>query len=484
MLVDVPPEQPRVAASAAVAWSVAVGALALIVVGLVLRARNSELVGAPEDLHLADLWLAVLGPVVGASLLTQDRRSLPGLILLATAVMSVGWTAGEYATYATTTAQGLPGDAVAAWVAQWTWVPYLALPMLLALTYPDERVPRPRWLAAAVVADLAAIVVLSAVHPGTFPTLPRVENPLGLDGVRWLEPALTVAVGVAAVGLIPACFVAAAVRWRRSSGDRRTQLGWFVAGIVAFLVAFLVPFHQTQPWSDLLAAAGYTLLFAGIAIGTQIVTLTGRLRREREELVRGREEERLRLHRDLHDGLGPELAGVALQIGALSCTAEDPATKQRLTVLQQRLQVAVGEVRRVVDDLRPAAVDTLGLVPALREWTGTLSTPELTCGVEAGPLPDLPPAVEMAAYRITTEAVTNAVRHGRTGRCEVRLSVDPGGALVVEVSDDGIGVPSDVHPGVGLPSMRARAGDIGGALDIAPRAGGGTVVRAVLPVTP
>jgi signal transduction histidine kinase len=273
------------------------------------------------------------------------------------------------------------------------------------------------------------------------------------------------------------------VRWRRSRGDRRTQLGWFVAGNGAFLAAFLLP-YQTQPWSDLLVAAGYTLLFAGIAIGTQIVTLTGRLRREREELVRGREEERLRLHRDLHDGLGPELAGVALQIGALSCTAEDPATRQRLTLLQQRLQGAVGEVRRVVDDLRPAAVDTLGLVPALQEWTGTLSTPELTCGVEAGPLPDLPPAVEMAAYRIATEAVTNAVRHGRTGRCEVRLSVDPGGALVVEVSDDGIGVPADVHPGVGLPSMRARAGDIGGALDIAPRAGGGTVVRAVLPVTP
>ena len=219
----------------------------------------------------------------------------------------------------------------------------------------------------------------------------------------------------------------------------------------------------------------------------------------RQASVAAREEERRRLRRDLHDGLGPQLGSQALTIDAArALMARDPAGADALLRdLKAQTQAAVADIRRLVYDLRPPTLDELGLVPALREAAARLARVGLAIAVDAPePLPPLPAAVEVAAYRIAQEALTNVVRHAEARACAVRLALGPaapvpvgeppraGGraaALVVEIADDGRGLPAGRRAGVGLTSMRERAEELGGAWSIEPRPGGGTVVRARLP---
>jgi two-component system NarL family sensor kinase len=219
-----------------------------------------------------------------------------------------------------------------------------------------------------------------------------------------------------------------------------------------------------------------------LGVAAYAVGLTAELQRSRESLVTAREEERRRLRRDLHDGLGPLLAGVSLRIGAArNVLRGDPdAADVLLAGLAGQTQGAVADVRRLVDDLRPPALDELGLVAAIREQAARFEG-KLTVSVEVlGELGDLPAAVEVAAFRIATEAVTNSARHAEARVCRVCLSL--AGALEVEVRDDGRGLPAGVQPGVGLVSIGERAAELGGTWSIGPCPGGGTVVTARLPV--
>ncbi len=211
------------------------------------------------------------------------------------------------------------------------------------------------------------------------------------------------------------------------------------------------------------------------------VRLNADLQRSRERLVSAREEERRRLRRDLHDGLGPALAGMAMQLDAARSKARDPEIETVLGELRTETQDAIADIRRVVYDLRPPALDELGLVGALREQAARLSAggDGLSVSVEASDLPPLPAAVEVAAYRIATEALTNVFRHAGAHRCLVELTLAD--ALIVEVTDDGRGMGSR-SAGVGLTSMRERASELRGELVIRERPGGGTLIRAELPI--
>jgi signal transduction histidine kinase len=211
------------------------------------------------------------------------------------------------------------------------------------------------------------------------------------------------------------------------------------------------------------------------------------LQRSRESLVSAREEERRRLRHDLHDGLGPQLAGMALQLDSLIGQLDGQrAAAERARVLRDRMRQAVAEVRRVVDNLRPPAIDELGLLEALRQHLTVYALAPagetgITVGVAAdGPLPALPAAVEVAAYWISAEAVANAVRHSRATACTVGISAAPDG-LVVAITDNGTGIDPRAVPGVGLQSMRDRAGELGGKLtvDTGPA---GTTIRGWLPL--
>jgi signal transduction histidine kinase len=222
---------------------------------------------------------------------------------------------------------------------------------------------------------------------------------------------------------------------------------------------------------------------AGVAV--HAVHLAADLQRSRERLVIAREEERRRLRRDLHDGLGPQLASLALQIeAARNLVTQDPAAATpALSDLQSQVQTAIRDVRRLVHDLRPPALDQFGLVGALHEFIATRGTASggLQVAVRAPEsLPVLPAAVEVAAYHITLEALANVMRHSGASHCTVWLCLDD--TLYLAVDDDGRGLPDTLRPGVGLASMRERAAELGGTCRVVRRPEGGTRVMVTLPL--
>jgi signal transduction histidine kinase len=217
---------------------------------------------------------------------------------------------------------------------------------------------------------------------------------------------------------------------------------------------------------------------------THAVALRQALAASRAGLVTAREEERRRLRRDLHDGLGPTLAGLTLGLDtARSRSAGQPELQELLGRLKTETQRAVTDVRRIVYGLRPPALDEFGLVGSLREEVGRLQyeAPELSVTLDAPDegLADLPAAVEVACYRIVTEALTNVTRHAHATQCSVRIHLD--NTLNVDVRDNGVGLPEGWRTGVGIASMRERVTELGGRLDIEPCLPHGTRITACLP---
>jgi signal transduction histidine kinase len=231
-------------------------------------------------------------------------------------------------------------------------------------------------------------------------------------------------------------------------------------------------------------------------VGTQVgalvqaISINRELQLSRQHLVNAREEERRRVRRDLHDGLGPSLATLAMGLdSARDLVDEDPRKASVLLgQLSDQTRAEIAEVRRLVDGLRPPALDQLGLVSALRQRADehnlaarSADRGGLTWSVEADDLDQLPAAVEVAAYRIVVEAVTNAVRHSSADSCVVTLRRDPD-ALRIEVRDTGVGLPTDLVPGVGLASMRERAEELGGSCSVTSVPERGTTVAVRLPL--
>ena len=220
-------------------------------------------------------------------------------------------------------------------------------------------------------------------------------------------------------------------------------------------------------------------------VAVHAVRLTANLQSSRERLVATREEERRRLRRDLHDGLGAQLAGLNVQAGALRrLIPRDPDAAEEVVVeLREELRSAISDIRRLVYDLRPPALDDLGLAEALRRLAERYGSEgeQLRMLVEAPEdLPSLPAAVEVAVYRITQEALTNVARHARARTCVVRLAVKNDVAL--QIVDDGVGIPAQRSAGVGLSSMRERASELGGSCVVEPVPKGGTQVLVRLPL--
>lgn len=246
--------------------------------------------------------------------------------------------------------------------------------------------------------------------------------------------------------------------------------GWFgvgVGAVVAALVALLLR-DQLQALANL---AVYRQWVDPVAAHAQ--QLERALRDSHELLVTARDEERRRIRRDLHDGLGPTLAGLVLGVENVERHLDDPArTRAELARLHEVGKGAVQDVRRIVYALRPPLLDSLGLAGAIREQADRLGA----ASVDIPDLPELPETMEIGVYLIALETMKNAATHARPGTFRVRLGAAE--RLRLEVRDDGPGLPSGYTPGIGIGSMRDRAAELGGTLDIRTLRPRGTLVLA------
>ncbi|MEU8661687.1 sensor histidine kinase, partial [Actinoplanes philippinensis] len=221
-------------------------------------------------------------------------------------------------------------------------------------------------------------------------------------------------------------------------------------------------------------------LAAQVAVLVKATELGEALEAERARVIAATRDERDRLRRDLHDGLGPSLAGMGLGLQALSSLVGDGTPEARMVRrLRDETDIAVRDIRRIIDALRPTVLDAENLVGAVERHAVALRS-ALAVELTAGTLPALGSDVEVAAYRIVTEALTNAARHARAERAWITITADD--ALHISVSDDGLGIRHEgPHHGVGLASMRRRAEVLGGGLAVHSTMSG-TTVTATLPL--
>ena len=219
------------------------------------------------------------------------------------------------------------------------------------------------------------------------------------------------------------------------------------------------------------------------------VRLQSDLQIARERLVIAREEERRRIRRDLHDGLGPALASQPLKIDSVIdlVMVDKGKAIELLASIKKQSQVLVTDIRRLVHDLRPPALDELGLIESLRNSLSQMNSSKQNLTIHFHVKTDLPPlsaAVEVAAYRIVMEAVTNVIKHASASNCHISFELlEHQSYLRITISDDGIGLGAVLTSGLGLQSMRERCEELGGTFTIEANMPQGTQVLAVLPLS-
>jgi signal transduction histidine kinase len=284
------------------------------------------------------------------------------------------------------------------------------------------------------------------------------------------------------------------IRFRAASPSQRRQVGGIAGAVVLTAAAALllvdIPVMLGQPPlvpRTLIVLLGLPIpVLLAVALWQDRGFRIDRLRRSRMAILHAREEERRRLRRDLHDGLGPTLAAIGLKVDAAAAWVRtDPAAAETLLEdVRADLTGAITETRRLVRGLRPPALDSEGLVGAIRTAAAEFAAagamaPAIT--VDADALPALPAAVEVAAYRIVHECLTNSVRHSRAEHCDVRLQIRDD-VLAIDVRDDGVGFDPEERRGVGTESMRERVEELGGEYHATSVRGAGTRVEVTLPI--
>lgn len=232
-----------------------------------------------------------------------------------------------------------------------------------------------------------------------------------------------------------------------------------------------------------------------LAVAVYALMQTSELQRAKERLVTERETERARWRDAHHDRVKPALSGIVCQLEAIrnNCRAlegrpgmELAAVKEQVEVVKTDVWSVKADLDRLGDDRCPRRLDELGLVDAVRHHAASFGLPPspLVVSVDAPEaLVGLPTDVEVASFLIVCEALENVRKHADARRCRIVLSID-GDQLSIEVSDDGRGLPPDFETGVGIPSMRKRAVDLDGELEIASVPERGTQVLARFPMAP
>ena len=456
-----------------------VAGVSMLLAAAVERGNNPYTLNfvTPGDWAIGGAFLSV--PVVGAMLLSVDPWHRTGWLMVASGLaLSVGLFCHAIAVRLLVASPhaGSAGE-VADWFATWLLVPGFGLLAFVAATWPVGHY-HSRWsrrFGAVAATGLGIATVLQAFAPdhldGVDPTVAP-ANPIGVPGLATIADPVTFSAAVILLALAVATVLSAVLRSVVRHRNRR-GLATLIAG------ALLVPATiaaATRVLGDQ-DAAGVVVAVGGLALAVFVVVSglrrVQRAERARAAIVAEREDERRRIRQDLHDGVGPMLAALALE---LDVVAEGAPTERA----RELLSGAIDEVRRISRDLRPAALDELGLVGALGHQARLLSVPggpRIDVDV-VEPIPELTTALQVAILRIGGEALTNSIRHAHPTTCRLRLFVD--NAVHLVVIDDGIGLEGAVD-GVGLTSMRARAEELGGRCEVWPGDNGGTRVEAVLP---
>ena len=454
----------------------------------------------PDDwgLLLLLLLLAVAGLVA-----VKGRRAVKAgyLLLLMGAGTSTAFLAHAVAVAALI--RGYDGHAVQAlvWLATWLFVPAVGVLPFVPALWPEDRIAS-AWLRGPSVlatVSLGGLTVAQAVAPdsldGVGPALPAVPNPLGVPEASAVVDVITRVGAAALAAYTAAVLVDLVVRYVRGGPRLRGELRplvLVVLGLPLALAAGAALAAVAGMRADVgMFAAGGVVLLGGLAFtlirAERAVRRGERAVAQRRRTVEAAEDERRRVRRDLHDGLGPLLAAIRLQLDAVRHALPpnaDEATN-RVARVENTLTAALEELHCIVGGLRPAALDELGLSGALATQGRAVSVPGRsapTIDVTVDPaLPTLPDAVEVAIVRVSGEALANAVRHGKPSRCTVNLLWCDGRA-VLRVEDNGIGMTTGDGKGHGLITMRERVEELGGRLTVGPASPRGTMVNASIPV--
>jgi signal transduction histidine kinase len=218
-----------------------------------------------------------------------------------------------------------------------------------------------------------------------------------------------------------------------------------------------------------------------IGIALYVAQLTDVLQTSREKIVIAREEERRRIRNDLHDGLAPSLSSFQLQLGAIrKLMTQNPKQAEQMGIeLSADLRNATAEIRQLVYDLRPPMLDELGLIKSLSNMRLTSSSLQLEV-LAPDAMPELSAAMEVAIYRIATEAVHNVVRHADATICTIGITINTE-TLTLTITDNGQGIPAEHLNGIGTQSMRERAVELGGTLAVQSVDPNGTRIEVHLP---
>jgi len=356
-----------------------------------------------------------------------------------------------------------------------------------ALTALVPRGPAPQVVAASVVA-VGLVPLRDRLKRGVdrfvygdrgdpLAALKRLSTPLGVSTPEALLPE--VLAGVAASLRVPGAEVVGQSGTRAVVGsvpagsvDIPLVMGGEGVGVLRLAPR---PGESHLPHADGRLVEGLAPLVAAVL---HTVELAAALQVEQERVVAATEIERARLRQELHDGLGPSLTGIGLGLEALESRVGASDLVDRL---RAETATSLEEVRRIIDGLRPGALESADLLSLLRIRAQHLSATAPVRVIVAAPdrLPVLPEEVETAALRIVDEALTNVVRHASATTCTVTIALDD--ELRVEVRDDGCGYDGPRYGGVGVDSMRARAERLGGCCEVL-GSSAGTVVTVRLPV--
>lgn len=325
-------------------------------------------------------------------------------------------------------------------------------------------------------------IVIFAVASGAL--IWRRRSPLAVLAVTLTASALSIALGF---GGVPAIIFAVYAVGRYTADDR-----WSIAGLVGGL-ALSGTDAVASGESLAVVVIGMSIVFVVWYIGRRLRFREARMAQlAREQAAEARRvvtEERARIARELHDVVAHRVSLMTVQAGAAKTVAAvDPdGAHQAMAAVEQTGREALDELRHLLGVLRPdAAAGDLGPQPGLADLAGLVK--QFTdAGLEvsfatADAHDALPARVDLFAYRIVQEALTNVLRHaGPDARAEVRVGVDTDG-VVIEVRDDGQGATATPRTGHGIVGMRERALLLGGRLDAGPRPGGGFQVVAHLPI--